>query len=153
MSSLLIQNTKHEQNILNNQSPLVDINNPEEDIPSTLCNCNLFYTSPLFNNLCSGCFANKYPDDYKKIMNKPGIKLKYKLKELNEQIKEYKLSNRNGFLKGIELILDNYNKVEEQQKRNAYNNVCRLLHQILKLNKGLTVEQASKIYIKFNSIL
>ena len=153
MSSLLMQNTKHEQNILNNQSPLVDINNPEEDIPSTLCNCNLFYTSPLFNNLCSGCFANKYPDDYKKTMNKPGIKLKYKLKELNEEIKEYKLSNRNGFLKGIELILNNYNKVGEEQKRNAYNNVCRLLHQIVKLNKGLTVEQASKIYIKFKGIL
>ena len=153
MTSLLIQNTKHEQNILNNQSPMVDINNPEEDIPSTLCNCNLFYTSPLFNNLCSGCFANKYPDEYKKIMNKPGIKLKYKLKELNEQIKEYKLSSRNGFLKGIELILDNYNKVGEQQKRNAYNNVCKLLHRIVKLNKGLTVEQASKIYIKFKGIL
>ena len=51
------------------------------------------------------------------------------------------------------MILNNYNKVGEEQKRNAYNNVCRLLHQILKLNKGLTVDQASKIYIKFKGIL
>tara|TARA_B100001142_G_scaffold328584_2_gene389118 strand:- start:6559 stop:7410 length:852 start_codon:yes stop_codon:yes gene_type:complete len=153
MSSLLIQNTMHEQNTLNNQSPLVNINNPEEDIPSTLCNCNVFYTSPSFNNLCSGCFADKYPTEYEKIMDKPGIKVKYRLKELDEQIKEYKISRRNGFLKGIELILDNYNKVGEAEKKNAYSNVCKLLHQIIKLNKGLTTEQASKIYIKFKGIL
>ena len=85
-------------------------------------------------------------------MDKPGIKVKYRLKELDEQMK-YKMSRRNGFLKGIELILNNYNKVGEAQKINAYNNVCRLLHQIVKLNKGLTVEQASKIYIKFKGIL
>ena len=47
-------------------------------------------------------------------MNKISIKLKYKLKELNEQIKEYKLSKEMAF-KG-ELILDNYNKVEEHKK-------------------------------------
>ena len=59
---------------------------------------------------------DKYPDEYKKIMDKPGIKVKYKLKELDEQIKEYKMSRRNGFLKGIELILNNYNKVGEVKK-------------------------------------
>ena len=75
MSSLLIPNTAHEQNTLNNQTPMVNINNPEEDIPSTLCKCNIFYTSPLFNNLCSGCFADKYPTEYEKIMDKPSIKV------------------------------------------------------------------------------
>ena len=153
MTSLLIPNTAHVQNTLNNQTPMVNINNPEEDIPSTLCNCNIFYTSSLFNNLCSGCFADKYPTEYEKIMDKPGIKVKYRLKELDEQIKEYKICRRNGFLKGIELILDNYNKVGEAEKKNAYSNVCKLLHQIIKLNKGLTVDQATKIYIKFKGIL
>jgi len=121
-------------------------NTKKEEI-SNLCNCNIYYTSSLFNNLCSGCFDDKYPIEYNKIIKKGGaLKIKYKLKELDEQIKEYKISERNGFLRGIELILNNYNKVNKEQQKIAYNNICKLLNQIIKLNKGLTTEQAGKIY-------
>ncbi len=128
--------------------------NMKKEKISNLCNCNIYYTSSLFNNLCSGCFSNKYPLEYEKIMKKKkSLKVKYKLKELNEQIKEYELSKRNGFLKGIELILNNYNKVGKEQQKKAYNNICKLLNQIIKLNKGLTTEQAAKIYNKCKGIL
>ena len=43
----IIYNSYSAINTLNNQPPLVNINNPEEDIPSNLCNCNVFYTSPM----------------------------------------------------------------------------------------------------------
>jgi len=151
MSSLLIPNTAFNQNELDNQQPLVNINNPEVDIPSNLCSCNVFYTSSLFNNLCSGCFANKYPEQYKqkcKNLCMEGIKPRYRLHELKQETKDYLLANNNGYWAGIKLILNSYKIVTNDQKKIAYDNILKLLHKIIIINRGLTSKQITLIYNK-----